>query len=607
MTNNSSHRKIERAFAMTLAVVAMALFLFSAICTPYDVAYATSPQSYLESVSDKGLDWYMSEKYLDLPRLKALINGVITDFDALSEPIIIAVIDSGINAEHEIFCGENDVLLRDDEGNIIGANTVLAKNKEYAEGDIADDAPDYHGTHVAGIIATFIHELNLENYIKIMPIKAAYPKGKSSSFSVDALKDAITFALDNGADVVNMSLTDDKGVPSLLYPQSNYDVVTADMAESAIFVSASGNDGNGRLKYYPAASENVIGVMGCAESTSGKLQIAGSSNYGDCYDLVAYGSSIYSADGSSNNAYKKLSGTSMATPMVSFASALATLIDRARCLKENCKPSSPEEIADVVKSAYVQTVEKSGKSYKLLDMCSLMKSNATVEICVEEGLLEQVLGSVAEVKLSLKTHPEYFNGKGEVEWTVNDGENVENYDGFELSVTPQNALGGLKISARWTYEEGDSAYDIQAEPIEIEVSYLVLDVPQIRATELYIFDKNGLKIGAEACKIGETYTLTLDGISLENLSPDTTIEWYVAGAYVKTGDVLEFCPEKDGEYVINAKINGTYAQGVAIVIRSENACGLSALEIASITIACLVVAIVLVLLTTSAVKRRRKS
>ena len=72
-----------------------------------------------------------------------------------------------------------------------------------------DDAPDRHGTHVAGILATFIHELNLEKYIKIMPVKAAYPTGSTSTFSSTAFNDGVKFALSSGADVVNMSLASD--------------------------------------------------------------------------------------------------------------------------------------------------------------------------------------------------------------------------------------------------------------------------------------------------------------------------------------------------------------------------------------------------------------
>lgn len=159
--------------------------------------------------------------------------------------------DSGINYDHELFTGkydengvavdvdgigEYDVLYRDSDGNLIGKNTVLASDKNYASTNfsVADDAPDKHGTHVAGIIATFIHELNLEKYVKIMPVKSAYPTSTSSTFSSTAFKDGVQFALENGADVVNMSLA----------AKSTDFRISAAQASSAVFVAAAGNGEN---------------------------------------------------------------------------------------------------------------------------------------------------------------------------------------------------------------------------------------------------------------------------------------------------------------------------------------------------------------------------
>ena len=151
-----------------LALVLACGFLFSSA----QVAEALLPDSWNTAADNSAGDWYLDGDNLDVDGLKSVIDWWKSsdkyDFSSLAEdPVVIAVIDSGVNSDHDIFGGDNcpDVFLRAETGKIVGANTAGGTSFE-------DDASDRHGTHVAGIIAVLIHAFDLEDYIKIMPIKA---------------------------------------------------------------------------------------------------------------------------------------------------------------------------------------------------------------------------------------------------------------------------------------------------------------------------------------------------------------------------------------------------------------------------------------------------
>lgn len=114
------------------------------------------------------------------------------------KPVVVAVIDSGINYNHEQFCGkydengvavsgdgigEYDVLYRDESGNLIGKNTVLPTDKTTFRRDIACSTTRPIGT--ARTLRAFLPLLYTNSILKIykiMPVKAAYPTGSTSTF-----------------------------------------------------------------------------------------------------------------------------------------------------------------------------------------------------------------------------------------------------------------------------------------------------------------------------------------------------------------------------------------------------------------------------------------
>lgn len=173
-----------------------------------------------------------------------------------------------------------------------------------------------HGTHVAGIIAASLNDFGTNGVApqaRIMPIEALDSKGEGNSADVN---EGIRYAVANGAQIINISVTMPKGVP----PESQIAIDEAERA-GVLVVGAAGNEGqnlDGR-SHFPASldNDNVISV---GWITDGGRK-APESNYGkDSVDLASFGQEIPSTW--LGNKYALMSGTSMAAPMVSGSAAI---------------------------------------------------------------------------------------------------------------------------------------------------------------------------------------------------------------------------------------------------------------------------------------------
>lgn len=580
-----------RSSALRLVVSAVVLVLFLSVIFAPSTADAVCPDGYVSEVKDKNLDWQNGSSNLNLDFVKATVSEWSENehysFAYLEKnPVVIAVIDTGINFEHEIFTGkydengvktdvagvgEYDVLYRDKDGKVISANTANSSNAA------TDDSNNRHGTHVAGILATLIHELDLEKYVKIMPIKASKNDftGKPS-FESKSVRAAIDFALENGADVINMSISDNGAEPG---KSTDFDMVTKEDAQEAVFVAAAGNNstatstvGSSKGKwYYPAANKYVIGVMNYAEE-NGKKSLVSSSNFGDVYDICAPGNAIFSADGKSNESYKSLTGTSMATPIVSFASALMIVKDRAFCSATNDLPKTYEEVAEYVKSSFDEQIVKTVKtltssrnfSLGVFDFKSLLSDEVKAKIVAKEdgGSLVQNLNDVKSVKLRLEVFPRVFMGQGSVEWKV-DGKSVQNPsdDEFEFEYTPENKIGSVKISAVWTCEEikVESVYS----ECSVEVKYLEYGSSETAKIKINAVSGGNILSAADGetaiqVESGKTIEFSIDKSLLASVLPDTIVMWYVDGEYVASGVNLSYKFESEGVHFVKAKIGEYY-------------------------------------------------
>lgn len=618
MKNTAKNTNFSRISALRVIVIAVILVLFFSVIFAPSVADAVCPDGYIENVKDKNLDWQNGEDELDLEYVKTRVKSWLSDpqydFSALeNDPIVVAVVDTGINFNHEIFTGkydENgvatddkigryDVLLRDENGNIITANTANGINAN-------DDASNRHGTHVAGIIATLIHELDLEKYIKILPIKAS----KGTSFSTAGVKKGIAFAIENGADVVNLSLCEDKASND----SSEFNkMITDEYAQKAVFVAAAGNNGKPSYeknilgefynRYYPAASKNVIGVMNYT-TENGKKKIASTSNYGSAYDICATGMKIFSADGKTADSYKSLDGTSMATPFISFASALAMLKDRAYCAATGEKECGAVEIAQNVRQSYTQTIKAGNFTLGVFDFAQLISDDTRIGITAN-GDTVQYVNATNPVKFRLNVFPSEFANLGTVVWKV-DGKEVENdsENPFEFTFVPENKVGVSTITAEWTC----AAVNAENKTVEciFEVKYVEYDKTETGKIEVSI--KNG---GKDVETTDKTATVdcekkiefSIDESILQSVNPKTPILWFVDGVYVAAGNTFAYEFERTGVHYVKAKI-GNYFTSETSVYVYEGEEEVTPYDITAVAVVCVLVVCLAVVVIGVAVKKK---
>ncbi len=208
---------------------------------------------------------------------------------------------------------------------IIGDDPEKWDGKPYGSKDAKGPDPS-HGTHVAGIVAATRHNNigmdGIADNIKIMSVRAV-PDGDERDKDIAM---AIRYAVDNGAEVVNMSFG--KGYS----PEKKMvdDAVKYAESKGVILVHAAGNDSKNTdvvpsfpSKYYANSKESATNWLSIGASTmqKGETLPAFFSNYGrKTVDIFAPGHEIYSLKPS--NQYQANSGTSMAAPMVTGLAAL---------------------------------------------------------------------------------------------------------------------------------------------------------------------------------------------------------------------------------------------------------------------------------------------
>lgn len=209
-----------------------------------------------------------------------------------------------------------------DARHIVGDNPEDFTNKTYGNSNVM--GPDAsHGTHVAGIIgAVRNNDLGMDGIasdVRIMAIRAV-PDGDERDKDV---ANAIRYAVDNGAHIINMSFG------KSFSPNKQYveDAIAYAASKNVLMVHAAGNDGANvdvennfpNAKSFADKTNSFPWIEVGAISSTG--QIADFSNYGaKTVDILAPGVSIYSTLPQAS--YDFENGTSMAAPVVSGVAAL---------------------------------------------------------------------------------------------------------------------------------------------------------------------------------------------------------------------------------------------------------------------------------------------
>lgn len=215
--------------------------------------------------------------------------------------VIVAVIDSGICTDHADLKGR------------------ILPGYDFVENDAQPQDEMGHGCAVAGIIAANTNDgigiAGVAPNTKIMPLRVLNAQGVGTYSNVAA---AITFAADNGAKIVNLSLGGAN--PSTLLQ----DAIDYAISKGVMVIAASGNTGGSVL--YPAAYGPVIAVG----SVDPNLQRSSFSSHGPEIDALAPGRDILTLK--RDGTYTTMSGTSFAAPNAAGIAALEMVLGRTLTL-----------------------------------------------------------------------------------------------------------------------------------------------------------------------------------------------------------------------------------------------------------------------------------
>jgi subtilisin family serine protease len=243
---------------------------------------------------------------VDAPEAWALTRGAGTT---------VAVVDTGVDAQHPELAGR------------------LVGGYDFVDGDADPQDAHGHGTHVAGTIAAGengIGVIGVAPDALVMPLRVLDASGSGSSAGVTA---AFNHAGDQGVSVVNASLGSQ-------YPsRAERDAIRSH--PETLYVVAAGNGGadgvgddvDGAAPEYPCAyDEPNLVCVGATDSRDARTSF---SNYGAAsVDLFAPGANVVStfprgratvlgASFPTGDGYEIMQGTSMASPHVAGAAALA--------------------------------------------------------------------------------------------------------------------------------------------------------------------------------------------------------------------------------------------------------------------------------------------
>jgi thermitase len=208
--------------------------------------------------------------------------------------VIIGLIDSGVDLDHEDL-----------------ADNILPDGRDFGDGD--DDPGDElgHGTQVCGVIAAIqnngIGISGIAPESLILPLKVN--RGSSGTVQADAVAEAIIYAADYGAQIVNLSLGWDDWEPQIVIDAITYAV------EKGVFLVAAAGNAYGPV-FFPANQEEVMAVSATDENNEKVTHYAS----GPEIELVAPGVGMRTTR--INGSYTTSSGTSFASPLVSGVAAL---------------------------------------------------------------------------------------------------------------------------------------------------------------------------------------------------------------------------------------------------------------------------------------------
>ena len=284
--------------------------------------------------------WNLSQ--LRMPEVWEVVTG--------SPEVVVAVIDTGVRRSLDDL-----------------ADTSFVDGYDFIDDDTTADDENGHGSHVTGTIAQSTDNgmgtAGMAYGVSIMPLKIFGADGTTGT--VADLVEAVEWAVDNGADVINLSLGG--GTAS----ETENDAMRYAYENGVAVVAASGNS-NGAVTY-PAANDEYVLAVGATDYGKSRAPY---SNFGPELDVVAPGGDLSedlnddeNGDGilqqtfdtqslgpgstSYTGTYYFFEGTSMAAPHVTALAALLlssettltpeTLYQRIRETADDLGPTGHDE------------------------------------------------------------------------------------------------------------------------------------------------------------------------------------------------------------------------------------------------------------------------
>ncbi|MBI2475242.1 S8 family serine peptidase [Candidatus Uhrbacteria bacterium] len=457
-------------------------------------------------------DFYFSQQWY----LKKMELEQAWDSNIGSTDVVVAILDTGFDMDHPDLVGNvwvngdetaGDGIDNDKNGYIDDVNGY-----DFVDDDASpipsfnlpyDDSAIPHGTVIAGIIGAVGNNANgiagINWHVRMMNLRILDNNGIGGSV---VAKEAIQYAVANGANVINLSFTGFEVDPSFK------DAIKEAYEAGVVIVAAVGNTKGGGINVddkpiYPAChgdGGNADWVIGVASSDENDTK-SDFSNYGStCTDISAPGENIFSTTFQDDNqrdfssAYyaNGWAGTSMAVPMVAGAAAL---------LKSSYPILGPSDIETILRlsaSPVISTGDAKGKvgtgRLNIAQAFVMAPSFAKIDISNAAVSVEQnsliKLSCVGETKADDPCRAVYFYASdGKRHSFPNDKVFFTWFDNFNnVKEVSSSFMSSLQLGKNVTYHPGTKMVKFQTVPTVYTVSkkgeLRAIASEQI-ATELY--------------------------------------------------------------------------------------------------------------------------